>query len=432
MIAPFVPETVPAATRESAQDITLSICVPTYNRAPFLEYLLPHLKSWIENWDFSCEVVISDNHSTDHTGEVVERFRAEGMPIAYFRQEENKLLANLVSAFHRARGKYLIYLADDDLLIPEAVADTIHFMQSNPELGACYSPWEFYDDVNKTPRGTFYTQPEELKIFNPGAEADLIGFIIQHEIFPEIAIYRADIARRIVSVPRFCYWAFTYLATISSASPIAFRRAPYYRSVTRTVVERDRNQWGVDDAMTIWDNYRGGIEYMVFNFMRRHNLVPNADLQKSFRGMIDYFVEQRMRVAVRLWLERKDYIRAYELICRLSHLNPKLIDGFEGLSKLPLLVMAQTLARFANGVAELERLLVAGVDDGQALGQLLRDAGLERRILVIPPPASPTAKNLRTSMVFIAREELRQSFLDQGYAPGLILSERDIGSSVLL
>lgn len=432
MISPFNPSVLPTFGRESSTEVTLSICVPTYNRAAFLEYLFPQIKAWGEGWDFTYEVVVSDNHSPDNTAEVVERFRAEGLPIQYFKQEENKLLSNLLSAFHRARGKYLIYLADDDLLVPEAVADNIRYMQENPEIRACYTPWEIYDDLNKVSGGLFYAQPDELKVFKPGEEANLIGYIIENHIFPEIAIYRADAARQIVSAPRFCYWAFSYIAGVAARGPIAFRRKPHYRSVTLTPVMPHRNQAGVDDAMTIWDNYRGGIEYMVFSLLRRNNLLIDDEMRRSFRVLIDLFTEERMRVALRLWLQRRDYVRAYEIVCRLSHLDPRRLGSFDFMDKLPRLVMAQTLARFANGVAEIERLLVAGVDDGQALGQLLREAGLERRILVIPPPAAPSAKNLRTSVVFIATEDLRQSFLDQGYAPGLIVSELDIRGSVLL
>lgn len=412
--------------------VTLSICIPTYNRARFLEHLFPQIKAWGESWDFSYEVVVSDNHSTDDTPEVVERHRADGLPIRYFRQEENKALFNLISVFHRARGQYVLYLADDDLLIPEAVADNIHFMMENPDIRACYTPWEVYDDLNKTTTCLFYHQPDELKVFRPGEEAALLGYVVEHHIFPEIVIYRADAARQIAAAPRFCYWAFSYIAGVIAEGPVAFRRVPYFRSVTLTPVMPERTQAGLDDAMTIWDNYRGGIEYMIFSLMRRHNLVVNEDMRRAFRDLVDQFVDTRMRVALRLWLQRKDFIRAYEIMCRLSYLDPRRLAEFEHMDQLPVLVMAQTLARFANGVAGIERLLVSGIDDGQALGQLLRDVGLERRILVLPPPAEPTAKTLAGSIVFVSDDSQRQDFLDQGYAPGLVVSEHDIRQSVLL
>ncbi|WP_454916384.1 glycosyltransferase family 2 protein [Xanthobacter sediminis] len=432
MISPLFPTISSSQMRERKAEVTLSICIPTYNRAAMLEYLLPQIKSWGEGWNFSFEVVVSDNHSTDNTADLVERFRAEGLPVHYFKQEENKRLSNRLSAFHRARGEYLICLAGDGHIIPEALADHIRFLQDNPDIRACYTPWEISGSADGKSGELSYQQPDELKIFGPADEADVIGYIVQHQIFPEIMIYRADAVRQLVAEPRFCHRVFTYLAAIAAKGPIAFRRVPYYRSVALTPAPQDGSQADGDDAMVDWDNYRGGLEFMVFSLLRRRNLVPTEEVRTSFRSLIDHFVEQRMRIALRLWLQRKDYVRVYEIICRLSYLDPSVVATFEHMDKLPLLVTAQILARLANGIAEIERLLVAGVDDGQALAQLLRDAGLERRILVIPPPTMPSPKNLRTSIVFIAREELRQSFLEQGYAPGLILSEQDIGSVVLV
>ncbi|MFG1432394.1 glycosyltransferase family 2 protein [Xanthobacter sp. V2C-8] len=432
MINPFIPQTSPVPARASAGAVTLSICVPTRDRAPFLEALLPRIKAWSAGWDFSYEIVICDDCSTDATPDVVERFRAEGLPIRYFRQEADKGIANILGALHRAGGEYVVYLADDDLLVPEALADNIRFMQANPEIRACYTPWSDYDDVREIEGPAAYIQPDEVKVFNPNDETDLIGYIVVHKVFPEIAIYRADALSRVVSTPLFCHWSFAQLATIAASGPVAFRSASYYRSVTFSPVTPNHTRRSTEQALVDWDSYRGGLEYMVFSLLRRRNIVINEDVRLSFRNLIDHFVEQRMRAAMRLWLQRKDYVRAYEILSRVCYFDPGAIATFEHLENLPLLLTAQTLARFANAVPELERLLVAGVEDGQSLGQLLRDAGLDRRILVIPPPANPSPKNLHASLVFIGSEEMRQSFLDQGYAPGLIISERDIGASVLL
>lgn len=422
----------PAAQIEKPAEVTLSICVPTYNRAHFLERLFPHLREACGTFDFTYEIVVSDNCSPDNTPEVVERFRAEGMPIRYFRQDENKPASNILSVYHRARGKYLVYVADDDLIIPEALADNVRFMMANPELRACYTPWEVYDDLNKVSGGYFYSQPEDLMVFGPGQEMDLFGALVRDHIFPETVIYRADAARTIVTAPRFCYWAFSYLAGVVAEGPVAFRNVPYYRSVTLTPVEANRGQAGIDGAMTEWDSYRGGLEYLVFSFLRRAHLSAGGEFRSTVRDLVDHFVATRLKVALRLWLARKDYSRAYEVIVRLQYLDPAGIQNLDIPENLALLVLAQTLSRLANGVAEIERVVVAGVEDGQALGGLLRDAGLERRIFVVPPPKVPNEKNLRTSLVFIANEELRQEFLDQGYEPGLIVSERDVVGSVLI
>ena len=46
-------------------DVTLSICIPTYNRAAFLDYSLSNLAA--ARFPFPIEIVISDNASTDET-----------------------------------------------------------------------------------------------------------------------------------------------------------------------------------------------------------------------------------------------------------------------------------------------------------------------------------------------------------------------------
>lgn len=436
MNAPFDPAKLPASApttvMEAPSDVTLSICVPTYNRARFLEHLFPHLAEASQAFDFTYEIVVSDNASPDDTATVVERFQADGLPIRYFRQEENKVLSNLLSAFHHARGRYLVYLADDDLIVPEALADNIRFMLANPEIRACYTPWDIYDDVNKASHQLFYQLDTELAVFHPGQEVDLLNMLVKNHIIPEIAIYRADAVRCIVSAPRFCYWAFSYLATIAAQGPIAFRQMPYYRSVTLSPVMPNRSQEGTADNLSNWDSFRGGIEYMIFSLLRRHNVTPDAEVRLAFRDMVDSFLQLRMRVTLRLWLGRRDYIRAYEILCRLNYLNPNAIEGIDNLEKLSPLIMAQTLARLANGIAGIDRVVLAGIGDSDAVGTMLRDLGLEERIRVEAASDAPDEGARTGCLVFIGQEDLRQDFVDQGYEPGLIVSERNISANILI
>lgn len=430
MINPFVPDVLPNGRWPQTADVTLSICVPAHNRADVLEYLLPKVKAWSAGWGFNYEVVISDDDSTDNTIEVVESFKAAGIPIQLFKQTTEKGSANQLSAAHRATGKYVLTVPKDMVLIPETVADMVRFMHAHPDVRACYAPAETYSDIGTLSTELSYEQPDEARTFQPGDEVDLIGYLVQNHIVPEVALFRADAARQIVSAPELCHWAFAHLATVSAKGGVAFRRAPCVRALPP--MPGQAGSGGQDTSPASWDPYRGGLEYMVFNLMRRRQMTVTEDLARSFRGLIDHFMAHRMRKSLDVAMKHRDFIRVYEIVCRLSHLDPALVRTFPHMDRLPLMVMAQTLARFANAIAEVERLMVAGVEDGQVLGQLLRDAGLDRRILVIPPPATPSPKNLRSSVVFIAREDMRQSFLDQGYAPALIVSEQEIGSSLLI
>ncbi|MFG1425614.1 glycosyltransferase family 2 protein [Roseixanthobacter glucoisosaccharinicivorans] len=425
------PVSRPADAPEDIRDQPiLSLCIPTYNRAPFLDYLLTSLARDCA-FAFPFEVVVSDNASTDNTAEIVARHQGGGLALSYVRQDENKGgMPNLMTAFRRARGRYVMYLADDDLIDAPALAETIAYLRANPEIRACYTPWELYDDVTKQPGPLFFDLPEDF-VIHPGQELDLLGHIINTHIFPETVIYRADAVRDISSDSRFCYWAFSYLAHVVQHGPVAFRRKHYYRSVTASPVAA-RIQAGHEQTMNDWDCYRGGLEYFVYALLRRAGTTLSLEQKRAFRDMIDIFVETRMRVALRLWLGRGDFLRAYELICRIHYLDPKGVGAIDQIEKLPLLILAQTLAWLANGIAGLDRIQLDGVEDGQSVAGLLREMGLERRILVSPAVPHLDAAAKRSSLVFIHNEDARQHFLDEGYLPGLIVSERELRGSILL
>jgi hypothetical protein len=92
----------------------ISICIPTYNRAPLLAQAIdsalaqdyPHL-----------EVVIGDNGSTDGTEALCRRHAADPR-VRYYRNAANQGAANNIRALvrHHASGDYVLVLCDDDIL----------------------------------------------------------------------------------------------------------------------------------------------------------------------------------------------------------------------------------------------------------------------------------------------------------------------------
>lgn len=91
----------------------LSICIPTYNRA---EYLEKSLNSLVMQDEFpQIEVVISDNCSTDGTQVLCERFCSRYPNIVYHRNEENIFDRNFPAVLMRATGVYR-KLCNDSLL----------------------------------------------------------------------------------------------------------------------------------------------------------------------------------------------------------------------------------------------------------------------------------------------------------------------------
>lgn len=100
---------------------TLSICIPTFNRAAFLRETLLSVLASLAGFEDQVEVLISDNASTDNTREVVTDFQNLYPKIRYNRNPVNVIDKNFFIAAGLATGKYVWVFADDDLMELNAV-----------------------------------------------------------------------------------------------------------------------------------------------------------------------------------------------------------------------------------------------------------------------------------------------------------------------
>lgn len=92
------------------KEFLLSICIPTYNRAPVLEKML---KSIVDQLDDEIEIVISDNCSTDNTEAVCKKYAEKFENIMYYRNEVNIRDANFSLSLDRGTGAYLKLMKDN-------------------------------------------------------------------------------------------------------------------------------------------------------------------------------------------------------------------------------------------------------------------------------------------------------------------------------
>jgi len=110
---------------------TLTIAIPTYNRAPFLKQNLENITSQIKGLEDQIEVMISDNCSEDNTQEVVKEFIDRGVPLVYNRNSKNLGMdGNFVYCFKNASSKYVWLLGDDDYLVEGTLARLLEIMNS--------------------------------------------------------------------------------------------------------------------------------------------------------------------------------------------------------------------------------------------------------------------------------------------------------------
>lgn len=108
---------------------TLSICVPTFNRAQGLRNLLRNLQAAKTRFGDLIEVCVSNNHSVDDTSDLLDEFR-DPLALRIVHQASNiGGTLNMIAVAQLARGHWTLLIGDDDELLIDNVALLIEYLK---------------------------------------------------------------------------------------------------------------------------------------------------------------------------------------------------------------------------------------------------------------------------------------------------------------
>ncbi len=120
-----------------SQDPLVSIGMPVYNGQKTIAHAI---ESILAQTYQNCEIIISDNCSTDNTAEICKSFEAKDPRIKYFRQVGNLgATRNFQIVLEYSRGKYFLWAAGDDKRSPDFIAVNVAFLENNPSYCASIS-----------------------------------------------------------------------------------------------------------------------------------------------------------------------------------------------------------------------------------------------------------------------------------------------------
>lgn len=120
----------------------LTIGIPTYNRAGFLDKCLDSIYSEVK-YDPNFEIVISDNASTDNTYEIVQKYKESYNNIVYYKQPQNVGFSkNLKAVLDLATGQYINPHGDDDFFNPGMIYEIINMINKNKDCSVMYTCWK--------------------------------------------------------------------------------------------------------------------------------------------------------------------------------------------------------------------------------------------------------------------------------------------------
>ena len=119
-------------------NVFVSICIPTYNGALYLNKCLKSVLNQTYNF---FDIIISDDNSTDNTVEIANSLLSKA-DINY-KIINNKssvgVADNWNNAIKNASGQYIKMLFQDDYLYPDCIKKMISLAETNKELGFIFS-----------------------------------------------------------------------------------------------------------------------------------------------------------------------------------------------------------------------------------------------------------------------------------------------------
>lgn len=122
----------------------VSICCIAYNHAPFIKKCLDGIL--MQNTNFSFEVLIHDDASTDGTDAIINEYVCKYPHIIFpiFEKENQysngyKSIMDLTFNYSRAKGKYIATCEGDDYWTdPFKLQKQIDFLEENPDYSVCF------------------------------------------------------------------------------------------------------------------------------------------------------------------------------------------------------------------------------------------------------------------------------------------------------
>jgi glycosyltransferase involved in cell wall biosynthesis len=119
----------------------LTIAIPTYNRADLLDKQLSWLANAIAGFETECEILISDNCSTDHTPAVIQKWQTKLSNITFKcnRNPENLgVMRNIMYCLSSATTEYVWTIGDDDPIQDRAIPYLINKLKQHQDLGLLF------------------------------------------------------------------------------------------------------------------------------------------------------------------------------------------------------------------------------------------------------------------------------------------------------
>lgn len=315
--------------------VTLSICIPTYNRSECLKECLSSVLASVAGYEHEIEIVISDNGSIDDTGSGVRAFQEKHPWIRYHRNEQNiGAERNFYLLVALAQGDNVWIFGDDDKMEASAVARALGNIRAGYSLTIFnYSIWDNQLAVQIKKRGLSGDQDQSFEDPNEL----LMRFGLHLGYISSVVFRRGLFIKQAIEEREFFVgygWPFLfplYNGIAKEACKIGFIASPLVRN-------RSGNSGDYD-----WYKYSVTGSSLIFGELLHKGYTKSAVYAAKQQVLTDFVVPNV--VGMRLRMSAEDNKQVIELLLK-NYKNywqfwvnclPKL------LASLPLLLLAKNI-----------------------------------------------------------------------------------------
>ena len=118
----------------------VSVIIPTYNRSHFVSQAI---ESVLKQTFRDFEIIVVDDGSSDDTATVCAEYPEK---VRYIYQKNQGRAEARNTGMRESRSKYLAFLDDDDIFLPDHLQLQVDYLETNPDVGMVYGTYVRVDE----------------------------------------------------------------------------------------------------------------------------------------------------------------------------------------------------------------------------------------------------------------------------------------------
>ena len=181
---------------------TVSIVIPTYNRAPVLERALGSVVSQtFPDW----EALVVDNHSSDHTEDVVGGFGDPRIKLHKIRNH-GVIAASRNLGIKHAQGEYIAFLYSDDWWLPGKLEIVLKILQKGADI-VYHDMWLMRREGDKSRRTIGVRQVESPVLTDLLVNGNTLAnssVVVRRQLLEKVGGFNED--KRIIASEDYDLW----------------------------------------------------------------------------------------------------------------------------------------------------------------------------------------------------------------------------------